>query len=199
MTNEIAGTRLIQNLNEMLDQIDSEGIIDRTDVHSEFEDGKLIISYVPAGSEISVRSKDSIKMREEKLKNYFLPIVQRVKEMQREKDALVQETQKKLKEKIVQTAQTAREVIQKSVESGNIVYSDTDSTIRGEPIIPDGHIYVETVLIREEGEISFELVVTTKDGDTSGKKFYTCPCGQTYNQKGHAKWNHIDRHLNRKK
>jgi len=46
----------------------------------------------------------------------------------------------------------------------------------------------------QRGDIEFDILISVKDG----KKYFTCPCGNQYDQKGHAVWNHINRHLNKK-
>ena len=46
----------------------------------------------------------------------------------------------------------------------------------------------------QRGDIEFDILMSVKDG----KKYFTCPCGNQYDQKGHAVWNHIRRHLNKK-
>lgn len=119
--------------------------------------GKVDVVFISSGDNIIIRGKDSIVVREKKLKDF----VSTHKEVVSVVSGDLKESEKPIKEPEPD----------KSSESG----SANEIPIK-------------------EGDIEFVLLLSERNG----KKYYTCPCNQTYDQKGHAKWNHIKRHLNRK-
>lgn len=187
------------------------------------EDKKMrtaVVEYLGSGSSVSIRGKDNIEVREKKLRAFALPIVQRIKELEAEKYAMKEAINSNYGESInrpspdplnEQELKDAKEKMGKLLKnSPGMVYTDTDSVVVKKPkedvyVSPadealveskeslKGHFYRGTQKIKE-GDLEFDIILTEKDGE----KYFTCPCGQTYDQKGHCKWNHIKRHLNKK-
>ena len=251
-------SKLVQSVEEM---IATEGMNPNDfEIVENKEKRTVDVIYLGSDSKITVRGKDKIELREKKLKEFILPIAQRLKEMEVEKKAMKTTanlnygigTKKPepdpMNEELVKAGKDmVRNMVDKEKAEGkSIIYSDTDSVLTVEQAIEHGreilknipaekledlkkasrelvtklggkskkqevkvsqadevfvertetlkgHAYRGTVTV-QANDNEFDLILTEKDG----KKFFVCPCGLPYNQKGHAKWNHNDRHLNKK-
>jgi hypothetical protein len=130
-----------------------------------------------SGTMVLIRGRDPISVREKKLKEFASPILE-------------EQRHRLLKETMNLSYGSSINLIKSDSTSINLMKSSiiAAKTVKESLELQNDKNHVK------EGEIEFDLI----ESERNGKKYYTCPCGQTYNQKGHAKWNHIKRHLNRK-
>lgn len=164
-------SKLVQSIRDILDKEGMAGYIIR-----DIPENRTAEVSLNSCDKIIIRGRDSIDVREKKLKEFVSSISIMENRLKHNSDSkpVSEDSQEKPKEEVVEIAKPSQEAKDTSV---------ANNTMNPENI---SHI--------EEGRIVFDLIITEKNG----KKYYTCPCNQTYDQKGHAKWNHIKRHLNRK-
>ena len=189
-------SKLVQSIEEM---IATEGMNPNDfEIVENKEKRTADVTYLGSDSKITVRGKDKIELREKKLQEFILPIAQRLKEMEAEQ--AIERGREILKnipaEKLEDAKKASRELVAKlggksKKQEVRAHLSDEVFVERTETL--KGHAYRGTVTV-QANDNEFDLILTEKDG----KKFFVCPCGLPYNQKGHAKWNHNDRHLNKK-
>jgi hypothetical protein len=173
-------SKLVQSIRDILEKKGLKGLAGYE--VKENPENRTAEVVLLSGEKILIRGRDSIDVREKKLKEFVSPMIHNL--IKEAANASYGNSINPIPSQENNMAEISK--ISKAVaEVLNPPYTNTIVTAK-----PDSGDKIHI----KEGDIEFDLLVSEKNG----KKYYTCPCNQTYDQKGHAKWNHIKRHLNRK-
>lgn len=187
-------SKLIQNIKNILEK---EGLVGYEVKETENKNAEVIMS---AGEKILIRGKDTIDVREKKLKKFISLIISH------DFDKTIVNSSYGNSINPISSQEENINLVTVGRDMGNLVVKAVIKPLNSFtsigvdkfniPEVPgDEEVPEDKEVHVKEGNIEFDLLISVKNG----KKYYSCPCNKIYNQKGHAKWNHIKRHLNRKR